>query len=390
MRVLLITTPVTTHLTPILPTAWALKSAGHQVLAAGHPDVVAAAERAGLPTWPVGAPFYIREQMAGHLVRGRRPIELGVYRGTDGNWDALNKVWVDDARATVRAYLDLARGWRPDLLLTDPLEYAGRMVGGLLGVPVVQHRWGIDVFSGQADGLARRSLPMTMADLGLGALPDPALILDPCPPSLQVEDAPPARSVRHVHANGSGPVPAWVLEPPERRRVCLSFGRLTASLNGLPLFRRVIDAVAAIPDVEAVLTLEPEFQERLGPVPSCVRVVAPVPLELFLGSCEAVVHHGGSTTCLTAASLGVPQLVLPGWGDGFALGERLAAVGAGRSIGRVVGQNNARAIGEAVTALLDDPAYRTAARRLADEVAGLPTPAQLVPELEKLTDSPGG
>jgi glycosyltransferase len=387
MRVLLITTPVTTHLTPIFPTAWALKSAGHEVLAAGHPDVVVAAERAGLPTWSAGAPFYIREQMAGHLVDGRRPIELGVYRDVNGNWDALNKIWVDDARAMVRQYLELARAWRPDLIITDPLEFCGRMIGALLDVPVVHHRWGVDVFTEQADGLARRALPMTMADLGVDDLPGPVLTLDPTPPSLQVEAAPPARAIRHVHANGSGPFPAWALQRPVRRRVCLSFGRLTASLNGLPLFRRVVDAVANLPDVEAILTLEPEYQEALGEVPPQVRVVAPVPLELFLGSCDAIVHHGGSTTCMTAAAIGVPQLVLPGWGDTFTLGERLTAVGAGRSIGRVVGQNNTRAIGDAVTALLDDPAHRTAARRLAEEVAALPTPAQIVPELEKLARS---
>jgi UDP:flavonoid glycosyltransferase YjiC (YdhE family) len=384
MRVLLITTPVTTHLTPILPTAWALKSAGHQVLAAGHPDVVSVAERAGLPTWSVGAPFLILEQMAGHLVDRRRPIELGACRDINGNWDVLNKTWVDDARAMVRSYVDLARGWEPALIITDPLEFSGRMIAGLLDIPLVHHRWGIDVFSEQAAALARRALSMTMADMGLRDLPDPALTLDPCPPSLQLETAPPAKAIRHTHANGSGPVPAWAMQRPATRRVCVSFGRLTAGLNGLPLFRHVANALATIGDVEVVLTLDREFHEALGPVPPCVRLVDPVPLELFLESCDLIVHHGGSTTCMTACALGVPQLVLPGWGDSFAVGERVAFVGAGLTIARIIGQNNVKALAAAVTELLTDPAYRDAARRLADEVAGLPTPWQVVPELEKL------
>ncbi len=213
MRVLLISTPVTTHLSPMFPMAWALKAAGHEVLVAGQPDVESAAHGAGLSTWTAGGPFYVREQMAGHLVGTRRPIELGIYRDLDGNWDAVNRVWIDNARYMVRDYLQLARDWRPQLILADPVEFSSRIIGGLLGIPVVVHRWGVDLLGGPAEQLARQALFLTMTDLGLASLPECSLILDPCPPSLQVKEAAPGEFIRYVLSNGAAAMPAWPFVP---------------------------------------------------------------------------------------------------------------------------------------------------------------------------------
>ncbi|GAA3035986.1 hypothetical protein GCM10020000_11910 [Streptomyces olivoverticillatus] len=40
MRVLIIPSPVTTHFMPMIPLAWALRAAGHELLVAGQPDVM--------------------------------------------------------------------------------------------------------------------------------------------------------------------------------------------------------------------------------------------------------------------------------------------------------------------------------------------------------------
>jgi UDP:flavonoid glycosyltransferase YjiC (YdhE family) len=389
MRVLLISTPVTTHLSPMFPMAWALKAAGHDVLVAGQPDIEPIAHSAGLSTWTAGGPFHVREQMAAHLVGTRRPIELGLYRDLNGNWDSVNKVWIDNARYMVRHYLQLARDWGPQLILADPVEFSSRIIGGLLGVPVVVHRWGIDLLGEQAQQLARQALFLTMTDLGLSHLPEPSLIIDPCPPSLQVKEAVPGLSIRHVLSNGAAALPAWALSPAARPRVCLTFGNLTASLNGLSLFRRLITALGDIPELEFILTLERDYRDALEPVPDCVRIVDPVPLDLFLGTCAAVVHHGGAGTFLSACTVGLPQLVLPGFADSFAVGEQIAASGAGISIARVVGQNNPKTIRNSVAAVVQDPGFRQNAEKLAREISGLPTPADVVKRLEDLARGSG-
>ncbi|MDW6062592.1 hypothetical protein SAZ11_36845 [Streptomyces sp. FXJ1.4098] len=47
MRVLMMSTPVSSHFAPLVPLAWALRSAGHEVLVAGQPDVMGPARSAG-------------------------------------------------------------------------------------------------------------------------------------------------------------------------------------------------------------------------------------------------------------------------------------------------------------------------------------------------------
>ncbi len=169
-----------------------------------------------------------------------------------------------------------------------------------------------------------------------------------------------------------------------RPRVCLTFGLLTASLNGVSLFRRLMTALGDIPELEFILTLERDYADALGPVPECVRIVDPVPLDLFLRTCDAIVHHGGAGTFLSACAVGVPQLVLPGFADSFAVGEQIAASGAGISVSRVVGQNNPKTLRDSVLRVVQDPAFRQSAERVASEVAGLPTPAGVVARLEEL------
>ncbi|NED82142.1 glycosyl transferase, partial [Streptomyces sp. SID11233] len=69
------------------------------------------------------------------------------------------------------------------------------------------------------------------------------------------------------------------------------------------------------PDTEIVVTLPARHREALGPVGADTRVVDPTPLNLFLGSCDLLVHHGGTGSSLTACAFGVPQVVLPQIGN---------------------------------------------------------------------------
>jgi UDP:flavonoid glycosyltransferase YjiC (YdhE family) len=57
MRVLILCTPVPTHFMPLVPMVWALRSAGHDVLVARRPDVMATVPAAGLGgrAWATGS-----------------------------------------------------------------------------------------------------------------------------------------------------------------------------------------------------------------------------------------------------------------------------------------------------------------------------------------------
>jgi UDP:flavonoid glycosyltransferase YjiC (YdhE family) len=111
-----------------------------------------------------------------------------------------------------------------------------------------------------------------------------------------------------------------------------------------------------------------------------------LPLNLFLGTCDLLAHHGGSGTGLTATTLGIPQLVLPQFADEFDYGARLAEAGAGLTIPDREGQHDIDGIRTAVTELLTAPGFRQAAGKLQDELRAAPPLTAAVPLLEALAD----
>ncbi len=391
MRVLFMATPTPSHFTPMIPLVWALRTAGHDVLVAGQPDIVGPALAAGLPAAEIGDLYDAVEAIRAKLPEGLRPNQAGRAQVTDATPFTLVMPWLMHARYMMKEYLEFAREWRPDLVISDPMEFSALLIGGLLGVPVVQHRWDIDLGGNEPVRIARELLGARFARLGLeGELPEPHLVLDCCPPSMRAGEpegsGPPVRHLRYVPYNGVGNVPDWP-EPPASGRVAVSLGGLTADLNGVPLFRTVVDALESLPGLESVVTLPGRHHQALGPVGAATRVTEPVPLSLFLDSCAAVVHHGGTGTTLTACAFGLPQLVLPQLGNESVWGARLADAGLALMLKDPSRQDDPAAVREAVRELLEDDRYATGARKIADEIGSLPAPAALVPELEALCAS---
>lgn len=380
MRVLMMSTAVPTHFAPLVPLAWGLRAAGAEVLVTAQPDVIPMVRTAGLVGAPVGEAFNGDTHLLGFLKDGKRPLE-GFTRFPAEEMGFYGRVWMDQARANVHGYLELARDWRPQLIIADQVEYASLLIGGVLGIPVLHHRWGVDPISDLAMRDARVELADLADELGLDGLPGPVETFDPCPPLLQMPSASKGTPIRHVPFSGFGEPPAWRERTTEARRVVVTLGTRTLKLNGVPHTRHVIQACATVPDVEIIATIDRDYWDAMGPMPSQVQLVPPTPLHLFMDSCDAMVHHSGSGTMLGASTVGLPQLVLPQWSDQFALGERLEAVGAGISLGDVESQDNAALVRDSLELLLDKPDYRTAAAELGREIAAMPSPAAVAIDL---------
>ena len=79
---------------------------------------------------------------------------------------------------------------------------------------------------------------------------------------------------------------------------------------------------------------------------------------------------------------GLPQLLLTQMPDQAANAINLVGAGAGRTL--PVNALDASSVRDAGHDILDDPAYRTAAQRLRQEMLGQPTPAEIVGQLESL------
>jgi hypothetical protein len=106
--------------------------------------------------------------------------------------------------------LEVARPWRPDLVVYSTLQGSGLLIGSLLSVPVVEQGLGL---TGGGLLMGTRSLAERMLDAtrpacdrhGLGDGPVPqAAVMDMCPPSMAEPDRPPATLPANVRA------PGWV------------------------------------------------------------------------------------------------------------------------------------------------------------------------------------
>ncbi|MFA3879446.1 nucleotide disphospho-sugar-binding domain-containing protein [Streptomyces sp. MMCC 100] len=386
MRVLVISTPVPTHFLPMVPLLWALRSAGHEVTVLGQPDVLGAVRACGLTGVGVGKSFDVNAMLLKGLPEGQRPLQARP-RPAPELLGGYGRLWWGHATALLDRYTEVAEAYRPELVLADPLEYCSLIMGARLGVPVVHHRWTVDAISGPARRFVRPEFQELCERLGLAGLPDPDVLLDPCPPSLRTPDGEPGVPIRYVPYSGGAEVPAWVradrAPAAGRRRVAVSLGN-TLALHGERFARGVLHALAARPGAEILVTLPEPCRSAIGPLPDRVTAVDPLPLHLFLGTCDAMVHHGGAGTAMAATAFGLPQLALPQLADHFPLGDRLAATGAGLSFDTAAQQDDPRVVGEALDELLSDPRYAESARRLAAEMAAMPSPAAVAADLEHL------
>jgi UDP:flavonoid glycosyltransferase YjiC (YdhE family) len=398
MRILFLPMPVASHYYSMVPMLWACRTAGHEVRVAAEAPVSDAVMRSGMTGVLVGGGY---DFAAGIAERRRERQRSGNRFGVD-EVAALSPLQrreikerrfipqVKAAEAIVDDLVELAGEWRPQLVVADPLALAGPLVAASCGATLVRHLWGPDVirttgFPGM--GLSEDQWPEPLLRLyerfGVGVRPEYAVrTIDTCPQSLQVKNIPGRLPVRFVPYNGPGIAPGWAGRA-ERPRILVTWGMSTTMMTGSSgfLIPRILESLAGF-DAEIVVAVKASDRELLGVLPPRTRVVEEVPLHLLLPSCSAIVHQGGGGTVLTAASLGVPQLVVTNSGDQVFNARLLTATGAGVSL--PAEKADVTALEDAVSRLLDDAGIDAAARALRDEILAQPTPAETVRTLETL------
>jgi UDP:flavonoid glycosyltransferase YjiC (YdhE family) len=370
MRVLFVSNAARGHFTALLPLALALRTAGHEVRVAAPPALAPAVAGTGLCAVPAGEVVSlgpIRSQLDGQprtVAELLDPERLAV---TGGRFARLAEAMVGDL-------IDFGREWAPDLVVAEPTAPAGAVAAAALKVPYVRHRWGLDLAASAVIAAAGDELGRLARRFGVAAPAEPDVIIDPCPPALQDPAVPAGWRVRYVPFDGGAVLPDWLRTPPVRRRVAVTLGSMAGALGGLAVTRRVLGALAGL-DVEVVVAALPGESEQLGPAPD-VQVAEALPLRLLTRTCDLVVHHAGSNTMLTSLRDGLPQLVIPFMGDCVFNADRL--VRCGPAIGLPPEADTAD-IAAACTSLLEQPAYRDAARGLRGQVEAAP-PAAVVAE----------
>ncbi|MET9297295.1 nucleotide disphospho-sugar-binding domain-containing protein, partial [Streptomyces sp. NPDC003077] len=392
MRVLFVASGWPTHYMAMVPLAWALRAAGHDVRVAAQPSMHPVIVRSGMPAVGVGPDVdfaSIRRRTLPHERQGTdRPRTAEELRAAAERDDGgLFRAWNEATTAALDDTVAFARAFRPELVVGDTMAPAALVAAHALGVVGVRHLWGPDILGSPGGERVLDVLPGYWEQFerhGVRPSGDPAhRTVSPCPPSLRLPAAPGLLPLRWVPYNGTGPVPAWLREPPRGPRVCVTWGTSTTDVvgRGSLAVPDVLDALAGM-DVEVVVAVTAAERETIGTPPPGVRVLENTPLHLLLPGASLLIHQGGFMTALSAAYHGVPQLVVPQLPNQISDAEVLERTGAARRL--PVERAGRERLREAVEAVLGVPSYADAAGRVREEILALPAPREVARTLRDL------
>ncbi|MEV0373398.1 glycosyltransferase [Streptomyces sp. NPDC050636] len=357
----------------LAPLARAARDEGHEVFMSAPEASLPLVAGAGLPAYA-----YTERAIRDFVGKDRAGNPLEFQTDPDKQRLALGAGYARMAAASLEPLLALSRDWRPDVVVGGQLCYAAMLLGRELGVPAVRQAW--DRYATTLpDAGANAELAPELDQLGVNSLPDPDLFIDICPPSLRLlEPSVPVQMMRSAPANPQRPLEPWMYRR-VGRRVLVTAGSQTAKgqaggLHRLAEYASRLDAelVIAAPDEVAGELREKFPRARVGWFP----------MDVLSRTCDLIIHHGGGVTGMTAINAGVPQLIVPAGAMFHASSQRLAEYGAAAMF--LPDEVTAEGVLVAGTELMSNPAYRQKAHELSREVAGLPTPSEVVGVLEHL------
>ena len=375
MKIVVASIPAYGHLYPLMPLALACADAGHDVTIAVGPPFL---DRLPLPTVPQ-QPVELDVGAAFAETRRRNP-------GLEGRELTVGMFADVTAEAVADTLLKLLEESRPDLVVYEGMDVGAGLAANVLGIPAVAYAIGLThmayaMIHPAAIGYHRDAVDRPRSAVARRHPVSGRGVAGPTPPSLRRFNGPfdvPKIPIRPVgYAESLGGVPGWLDEPKVRPRIYLTLG--TVSFGAVEVLQRALDDVADL-DVDILVTVGPEGDPAaLGEVGTNVHLEKFVNQAEVLSRVDLIVHHGGTGTVLGALAAGIPQLILPQGADQFFNAQFLTEAGASRALRNEEQQPGA--IRGAVAALLSEGPERAVAQQIQAEIAALPAPAEVVPEL---------
>jgi MGT family glycosyltransferase len=383
-RILIVALPLAGHVNPTIGIGRALAERGHEV------------------AW-VGSEMFLRPLLGPDAVI--HPTGSRLHRAQGGQGAvAVKSLWksfvVPYARFTLPAVTTAVQTYQPDVLLVDQHAPAGALVAHRAGLP-----WACLVSSSMELTRPFRALPkveewvadqiaMLWAEAGVPPQErydlrfSPYLVLALTTPALTG----PAPFPDHYAL--VGPILAdrpaardfpWDRLDPGRRRVLVCMGTL-APEHTTAFYPKAAAALAGLADrVQGIVAAPPG---ALPDPPANVVVAGWIPMLELLPQVDAVVCHGGMNTVGETLAHGLPLVLGPLINDQPVTANQVVAAGAGIRIRlRRIQPDELRSV---VTAVLDDPGYRSAARRVRDDFAAAGGARAAAEHLERLAGAGPG
>lgn len=424
MRILFVVWPGPAHLHPVIPLAWALQSAGHEVRIGSHHTMFEATTSLGLPAVALGdkalpargpgKPYPEAERVKlerateslGLEAPESDPWEIFRHFLLPGVWDFLPPGLAPDAaRPGVDDLVAFTRRWQPDLVIWDPCWPAAAVAAADCGAAHARLLYCQDYFAWTLDRYAERR-HLDVADHPLADAVRPVAerygvdlstellvgqwTLDLLPTGFSLPTTVRKVPMRGVFTPTQTAVPEWVLERPDRPRVGISLGMSQREFidGGWDYMPSLMAAVADL-DIEVIATLNSVQTANLDRLPGNVRVADYLPLNQLLPTCSALIHHGGIGTFASAANYKVPQLITD-MDAPVSMKYPVATSTAAYVIERGAGltldiMSSPEAMRKQLSLVLSEPSFKEGAVRVYEDLLAMPSPVDLVPVMERLT-----
>lgn len=397
MHVALVCPDMHGHLNPMTTLGRELARRGHRVTVAAQPESRTKAERAGLGFVPVGMP----EDESGETAADKATLgDLTGFAALRFTGELLTKT----AAIGLRDLPGVLREIGADAVVADQVSPAGVSVAEALGLPFVvacnalamhqepgvppgtlawPYRTGVLARLWNRAGnlvlqFAARPIYKIVNDyrrthgldsIDMGTKHGYGLAQVSQQPGFF--DFPRTELPPHFHYTGPWHEPErdksvsfpWSLLD-GRPLVYASLGTLQAGLRHV--YQAILDGCSTL-DAQLVLALGSPTAVWNGAVPANAVVVPFAPQLELLDRAAAVVTHAGLNTALEALARGKPMVCLPVTNDQPGVASRVTWLGAGVML-RPAKATPDR-VRAAVTAVLTDAAYRTAAERCAGQMA---------------------
>lgn len=356
-RFLFVTPPLTGHVNPAVGVVAALTARGHEVAWAGQPEVIRPLAGDGAKVFPCAVPRDLPERDA--TLKGPAAFRF--------LWEEFLIPLAEAMAPGVRAAIGR---FRPQVVVADQQAIAGGLVADGLGLPWVTSATTsaelVDPLSGMPKVAAWLDDLLDALRTRIDGGPaDPRMsphgVLAFTTRELLGPVALPNR-VRLVGPSIGGRPPTdgfpWDRLDPALPTVFVTLGTANADAAG-----NFLDAAArGLSRVDGIRTVIADPGGVVGPVGDTVLVVPRVPQMALLARVDAVVCHGGHNTVCESLWHGVPLVVAPIRDDQPIVAGQVVDAGAGVRLR--FGKAKPDRIAAAVTSVLDDPAYRSAAEKV--------------------------
>jgi MGT family glycosyltransferase len=201
----------------------------------------------------------------------------------------------------------------------------------------------------------------------------------PMPSTVHFVGAPPIISKQ-------APLPPWAQELDGSRKVVLVTQGTFANHNLGLVVVPTLAALANEPDVLVVATTGGRPVDAIpGPIPGNARVSSYLPFEWLLPKVDVMVTNGGYGSVNQALSFGVPLVSAGLTEDKADVNARVAWSGVG--INLATNEPTPPALREAVRTVLDAPRYRARAAAMAEELLGIDTRATILRIIEQVVNA---